>query len=74
MIINTDFIKILNIEVINDELSLDDLRGGLSSASIKPCCTGNTECNANVSCCDENSACNINSSCCKNNSACNINN
>ena len=42
MIMNTDFIKILNIEVINDELSLDDLRGGLSSASIKPCCTGNT--------------------------------
>ena len=60
---NADFIKVLNVEVIKDELSLDDIKGGLSVYS-KPCCKGNTGCNTDSSCgtecCDYNSGCNVN--------------
>ena len=39
--------KILNVEIISDELSLDDLKGGLESNLLSDCCGINIGCNNN---------------------------
>ena len=64
-----DFVKVLHLEVINDDLSLNDLKGGMFNPSdAEACCTDNSACNVNQTgvedenqtCCNGNSACNIN--------------
>lgn len=44
--------KILNVETITDELSLDDLKGGLNSMGTNACNSESASCNNNS--CDNN--------------------
>ncbi len=63
-----DFIKLLNVEVLNDELSLDDIKGGtLSLSGSGLCCKENAGCNVNGTCAENDS-----SACCGSNVDCNI--
>ena len=39
--------KILNVETITDELSLDDLKGGLNSMGTNACNSESADCNIN---------------------------
>lgn len=39
--------KILNVETISDELSLDDLKGGLNSNGMGTCNSASISCNIN---------------------------
>ena len=52
--------KILNVETITDELSLDDLKGGLNSMVTNACNSESADCNINIICeefCPENDVC-----------------